>query len=208
MDSLTSKTYADDVSLLMVLMDANPFSWDSLKSAFPFSNFLSHVVSFLNAILLLNPLNHVVVIATGFSYCDFIFDSTTSQNQSQHCGETLLQRLEEFVEKDESMCRVSSVHGSCFSLLSGSLSMALCYIQRIFRTGNRHPQPRILCLHGSPDGPGQYIAIMNSIFSAQRLMVPIDSCLVGAEHSAFLQQASHITRGVYLKPQIPPDGLS
>ncbi|PIM98902.1 hypothetical protein CDL12_28609 [Handroanthus impetiginosus] len=84
--------------------------------------------------------------------------------------------------------------------------MALCYIQRVFRSGPLHPQPRILCLHGSPDGPGQYVAIMNSIFSAQRSMVPIDSCVIGSQHSAFLQQASYITGGVYLKPQLL-DGL-
>ncbi|CAA2956584.1 RNA polymerase II transcription factor B subunit 4 [Olea europaea subsp. europaea] len=58
-----------------------------------------------------------------------------------------------------------------------------------------------------------YVAIMNAIFSAQRLMVPVDSCILGAQHSAFLQQgciflrqASYITGGVYLKPQ-QLDGL-
>ncbi|KAK2975999.1 hypothetical protein RJ640_024760 [Escallonia rubra] len=74
----------------------------------------------------------------------------------------------------------------------------------------------------APQGFTQrYVAIMNAIFSAQRSMVPIDSCLIGAQHSAFLQQvaynlywdlyilaakASYITGGVYLKPQLP-DGL-
>eukprot|EP00252_Welwitschia_mirabilis_P025541 TRINITY_DN8015_c0_g1_i2.p1 TRINITY_DN8015_c0_g1~~TRINITY_DN8015_c0_g1_i2.p1 ORF type:complete len:142 (-),score=15.43 TRINITY_DN8015_c0_g1_i2:546-971(-) len=59
----------------------------------------------------------------------------------------------------------------------------------------------ILCLQGSSDGPQQYVAVMNSIFSAQSVMVPIDACIVGSQHSAYLQQASHITGGVYLKPQ-------
>nr|XP_018683987.1 PREDICTED: uncharacterized protein LOC103991438 isoform X4 [Musa acuminata subsp. malaccensis] len=48
--------------------------------------------------------------------------------------------------------------------------------------------------------------IMNAIFSAQRSMIPIDSCVMGVQHSAFLQQASYITGGVYLKPQ-QLDGL-
>nr|GME13271.1 RNA polymerase II transcription factor B subunit 4 [Ipomoea batatas] len=121
-------------------------------------------------------------------------------------AECMLEKLEEFVDKDESLSQEDSVDGVGSSLLSGSLSMALCYIQRVFRSGPLHPQPRILCIHGSPDGPGQYVAIMNSIFSAQRSMVPIDSCAIGAQHSAFLQQASYITNGVYLKPQIL-DGL-
>lgn len=205
MTPVSSKLYADDVSLLMVLIDTNPFFWNSVQSTFPFSKFLAHVLPFLNSILLLNQLNQVVVIASGHNSCSYIFDSSDSQSQNQR-AEHLLHKLEEFVENDQELCREESVDGPGFSLLSGSLSMALCYIQRVFRSGPFHPHPRILCLHGSPDGPGQYVAIMNSIFSAQRSMVPIDSCVIGAQHSAFLQQASYITGGVYLKPQIL-DGL-
>ncbi|CAA2999901.1 RNA polymerase II transcription factor B subunit 4 [Olea europaea subsp. europaea] len=197
--------FPDDVSLLMVLIDTNPFFWNSINTSLSFSKFISNVLAFLNSILLLNQLNQVVVIATGYNSCDYIFDSSALQNHNQK-GESLLQKLEEFVDKDESLCRDDSVDGPGFSLLSGSLSMALCYIQKVFRSGPLHPRPRILCLHGSPDGPGQYVAIMNAIFSAQRSMVPIDSCIIGAQHSAFLQQASYITSGIYLKPQLL-DGL-
>ncbi|KAL2459453.1 basal transcription factor complex subunit-related [Forsythia ovata] len=200
MTPVASKIYTDDVSLLMVLIDTNPFFWNSINSTLSFSKFLSNVLAFLNSILLLNQLNQIVVIATGYNSCDYIFDSAASQNHNQR-AENLLQKLEDFVHKDESLCRDDSVDGPGFSLLSGSLSMALCYIQKVFRSGPLHPRPRILCLHGSPDGPGQYVAIMNAIFSAQRSMVPIDSCIMGAQHSAFLQQASYITGGVYLKPQ-------
>ncbi|XP_019247852.1 PREDICTED: RNA polymerase II transcription factor B subunit 4-like isoform X3 [Nicotiana attenuata] len=188
----------------MVLIDTNPYFWSSMKNtAFTFSKFLSHVLAFLNSILLLNQMNQVVVIATGYNSCDYVFDSSSSSMQRAEC---LLEKLEDFVDKDESLSQEDSVDGVGFSLLSGSLSMALCYIQRVFRTGPLHPQPRILCLHGSPDGPGQYVAVMNAIFSAQRSMVPIDSCVIGSQHSAFLQQASYITGGVYLKPQVS-DGL-
>ncbi|KAL7115252.1 hypothetical protein ABFS83_04G170200 [Erythranthe nasuta] len=205
MTPVSSKLYTDDVSLLVVLIDTNPFFWNSVKSNLPFSKFISHVLAFLNSILLVNQQNQVVVLATGHNSCDYVFDSSVAQSQNQR-AEHLLQKLEEFVDKDESLCREESVDGQGFSLLSGSLSMALCYIQRVFRSGPLHPHPRILCLHGSPDGPGQYVAIMNSIFSAQRSMVPIDACVIGTQHSAFLQQASYITGGVYLKPQLL-DGL-
>ncbi|CAI9767337.1 unnamed protein product [Fraxinus pennsylvanica] len=205
MTPAASKLYTDDVSLLMVLIETNPFFWNSINSTLSFSKFISNVLAFLNSILLLNRLNQVVVIATGYNSCDYIFDSSALHNHNQK-AESLLQKLEEFVDKDESLCRDDSVDGPGFSLLSGSLSMALCYIQKVFRSGPLHPRPRILCLHGSPDGPGQYVSIMNAIFSAQRSMVPIDSCIMGAQHSAFLQQASYITGGVYLKPQLL-DGL-
>ncbi|PRQ26530.1 putative TFIIH subunit Tfb4/p34 protein [Rosa chinensis] len=210
MASVPSKLYADDVSLLMVLLDTNPFFWSS--SSLPFSKFLSHVLTFLNSILLLNQLNQVVVIATGYSSCSYIYDSTSAPSHGSDQGRmpalcsNLLQKLEEFVTEDEQLLKEASAEGTPSSLLSGSLSMALCYIQKVFRSGPMHPQPRILCLQGSSDGPDQYVAIMNAIFSAQRSMVPIDSCYMGSHNSAFLQQASYITGGVYLKPQ-QPDGL-
>ncbi|KAK3230664.1 hypothetical protein Dsin_002545 [Dipteronia sinensis] len=201
---------ADDVSLVVVLLDTNPFFWTT--SSFPFSHFLSHVLAFLNAILTLNQLNQVVIIATGCNSCDYVYDSSKTANQSFGNGRmptlcaTLLQNLEEFMTKDEKLGIEEAEERITGSLLSGSLSMALCYIQRVFRSGSLHPQPRILCLQGSPDGPEQYVAIMNAIFSAQRSMVPIDSCYIGVQNSAFLQQASYITGGVHHKPQ-QLDGL-
>ncbi|XP_037496336.1 general transcription and DNA repair factor IIH subunit TFB4 isoform X1 [Jatropha curcas] len=206
MASVPSKLYSDDVSLVMVLLDTNPFFWTT--SSLLFSQFLSHVLAFLNSILLLNQLNQVVVIATGYNSCNYVYDSSLAANQSSEDGRmpalysNLLQALEEFMIKDEKLGKEESQGKIASSLLSGSLSMALCYIQRVFRSGPLNPQPRILCLQGSPDGPEQYVAVMNAIFSAQRSMVPIDSCYVGSHNSAFLQQqASYITGGVYVKPQ-------
>ncbi|XP_022768205.1 RNA polymerase II transcription factor B subunit 4-like isoform X4 [Durio zibethinus] len=195
-----SKLYADDVSLVVVLLDTNPFFWSS--SSLSFSQFLSHVLAFFNAILTLNQLNQVVVIATGYNSCDYIFDSSSDLNRSFENGRmpvmcsSLLQKLEEFLIKDEQFSKEEPDGRIKSSLLSGSLSMALCYIQRVFRSGALHPHPR-----GSPDGPEQYVAIMNAIFSAQHSLVPIDSCYIGAQNSAFLQQASYITGGVHHKPQ-------
>lgn len=210
MASVPTKLYTDDVSLVVVLLDTNPFFWSS--SSFSFSAFISHVLAFTNALLTLNQLNQVVVIATGYNSCDYIFDSSSPLNRNVENGgmpaiySNLLQRLDEFIAKDEKLGKEESERKIKSSLLSGSLSMALCYIQRLFRSGSLHPQPRILCLHGSPDGPEQYVAIMNAIFSAQRSMVPVDSCYIGAQNSAFLQQASYITGGVHHKPQ-QLDGL-
>ncbi|CAN1276514.1 General transcription and DNA repair factor IIH subunit TFB4, partial [Linum perenne] len=156
--------FSDDVSLVVVLVDINPFFW-STSPSLSLHQFLSHVLAFLNSVVLLNQLNQI--------------------------------RLEEFVSKDENLGKQEdSPEKRTSSLLSGSLSMALCYIQRVFRSGPLHPQPR-----GSPDGSEQYVSVMNAIFSAQRSMVPIDCCYVGSHNSAFLQQASYITGGVYVKPQ-------
>ncbi|CAA6664933.1 unnamed protein product [Spirodela intermedia] len=211
--SVSSKLYSDDVSLVVVLLDVNPFFWAGVNAnsgtnqpaaALSFSKFLSHVLPFVSSILLINPLNQVVVIATGVKSCGYIYDSGGGSDGTSvsDLRAGFLRRLEEFVERDRQLCRDGErAAATTSSLLSGSLSLALCYIQRVFRSGILHPQPRILCLQGSPDGPDQYVAVMNAIFSAQRSVVPIDSCVVGIRHSAFLQQASHITGGIYLKPQ-------
>ncbi|CAN6896239.1 unnamed protein product [Brassica oleracea] len=206
----------DDVSLLVLLLDTNPLFWDTTSTTF--SQFLSHVLAFLNAVLGLNQLNQVVVIATGYSSCDYVYDSSLTSNvrsESRGAGMpalfgSLLEKMEDFIgrdaelaEGDEHVDRIAS------SLLSGSLSMALCYIQRVFRSGHLHPQPRILCLQGSPDGPEQYVLLYNlfllAIFSYVCL-VPIDSCYIGTQNSAFLQQASYITGGVHHAPK-QLDGL-
>ncbi|KAL5992892.1 hypothetical protein ACLOJK_013811 [Asimina triloba] len=283
-----SKLYSDDVSLLVVALDTNPFFWagaatNPSSTSLSFSKFLNHVLPFLNAILLLHQLNQVVVIATGVNSCDYIYDSSAPPppasgkgNMPGICSE-VLQKLEDFLIRDRRAGKDDSAAVNASSLLSGSLSLALCYVQRVFRSGPLHPQPRLvfarlegvltfflLCvphfektltwltnpLYSFPmrldswlinggnrtgmDGRvstvkdlqmdqnsilvhtlkgyfGRYVAVMNSIFSAQRSMVPIDSCVVGVQHSAFLQQviildflpleASYITGGVYLKPQ-------
>lgn len=205
MTSAHSKLYSDDVSLVVVVVDTNPFFWAA--AALPFADFFAHLIHFVNSLLLLNHLNRVVVIAAGVSLCAYILDSSdASPSGGVAVSDTFdkaSRKAEEFIAQD---ARATAGNGSvasanAASLLSGALSISLCYIQRIFRSGSRHPQPRILCLQGSPDGPEQYVAVMNSIFSAQRSMVPIDSCIVGTQDSAFLQQASYITGGVYLKPQ-------
>lgn len=76
------------------------------------------------------------------------------------------------------------------------------------------PDPRILILSVSPDLSTSYIPIMNSIFSAQKLVrlvliilanllpfpqkVTIDACQVYGPDAVFLQQAAHLTGGSYL----------
>jgi len=60
---------------------------------------------------------------------------------------------------------------------------------------------RILSLVVSDDVSSQYVPIMNCIFSAQRMEVLVDACVLRAsdqETSKFFQQAAYTTGGVYL----------
>lgn len=82
-------------------------------------------------------------------------------------------------------------------------------------------KPRILNFTVSADVSSQYIPVMNCIFSAQKKVssllllfcplystflfvqaIPVDTCILSQMDSSFLQQASHITGGVYLKPPL------
>lgn len=208
----------DDASQVVVLLDVNPFFWGARTHAtagsnalngLHFSKFIQHVVLFVNSVLLLNNLNQLVVIAAGAQSCSFIFNSESgnieasgNKHNKQHLAPSakILRQIDKFLEKEVASDEVDKSSSNFHSLLSGALSMALCYIQRSLKAGPPHPQPRILCLQGTSDAPQQYVAVMNAIFSAQRSMIPIDTCMLGAEHSAFLQQAAHITGGIYMKP--------
>lgn len=78
----------------------------------------------------------------------------------------------------------------CFS---SSLSQALCLCNKSSLAS------RILILSGTNDAANEYISIMNSIFTAQKLGIVIDVLVYGTDISApFLQQAAFITGGVYL----------
>jgi transcription initiation factor TFIIH subunit 3 len=84
-------------------------------------------------------------------------------------------------------------------MFSGAMSMALCYIHKLMQI-ERKILPRILIIQATPDAPEQYISFMNCVFSAQKKNIPVDSCLLNPADSSFLQQAAHLTGGIYLKP--------
>ncbi|KMZ74119.1 putative RNA polymerase II transcription factor B subunit [Zostera marina] len=212
-ESTLSTIYSEDVSLMVVILDINPLFWTSVNSntnSLTFTKFMDQFLPLLNSVLLLNQLNEIVLIAHGINSCGYIYNSSMENRRGGKRGPAFFaevsEKLKEFMEAD-CLHRKGAKSTSTIvpSLLSGSLSLALCYIQRVFRSRPIYPRPRILCLQGSPDGPEQYVAVMNAIFSAQRSSVLIDSCVLGL-NSAFLQQASHITGGVYIKPQ-QLDGL-
>lgn len=98
---------------------------------------------------------------------------------------------------------------------SAATARALCQLHKAGRSASdgtqrtapeqqrRGAPPRLLCLKAAPDSPPQYLASMNAAFSAQRCGVVVDACVLGAGHSAFLQQAAHLTGGVYVRPARP-----
>ncbi|XP_024522770.1 general transcription and DNA repair factor IIH subunit TFB4 isoform X3 [Selaginella moellendorffii] len=159
----------DDSSLVVVLLDTSLHFWNAVVRS---SSGLQQVLSFLNSLALMNHMNHLVIIASGCNSCEFLYDSLDSDERAganhQTASEKIVHKLNDFVSRDATQPPKFQP-----SLLSASLSMALCYIQRALKEKIGPSKPR----------------------------VPIDACMVGAQHSAFLQQAADITGGTYLMPQ-------
>ncbi|KAJ8612969.1 hypothetical protein MRB53_037177 [Persea americana] len=61
---------------------------------------------------------------------------------------------------------------------------------------------RVLIISTSGDLAGQYIPIMNVIFAAQHLRIPIDILKLAGD-TVLLQQASYTTAGIFLSPSAP-----
>lgn len=88
--------------------------------------------------------------------------------------------------------------------LSGALSRALCAVRRQlprYDTARHRGRPRILVLSATPDSPVQYIPVMNAIFAAQAVKVVVDALVLHTGGCSFLQQAAHLTGGLFYQPK-------
>ncbi|KAI5022220.1 hypothetical protein ZWY2020_058950 [Hordeum vulgare] len=112
----------------------------------------------MNSLLLLSNLNHVVIIAACVSSYTYVFDSgNAGASGTADVAETLgkaSRKLEEFIKQDalETAGNGTVADGGAASLFSSALSLALCYIQRIFRPGTRHLQPRMYRVGSADQG--------------------------------------------------------
>lgn len=212
-----------DGRILVLLLDTSHGMWDQLRNSnssqygqeppsLGKASFVQQLLLFLNTYLMLQEGNKAAVFAVDGSGShllhltpSFLGSQAKSKRHSTHSvAEEVLQQLLEHMMHDD----VTSELGAppCWS---AGLSRALCLIHKQQGTAgataarSETSKPRILCVNGSPDVPAQYIATMNAIFSAQRHGVVIETCMVGSQDSAFLQQAAHITRGLYLRPKRP-----
>lgn len=107
-----------------------------------------------------------------------------------------------------------------------ALSLALCHINRmaeLLQPGERHGlasstldtngplrrnddsvnadafRYRILIISVTPDASTQYVPMMNCIFCAQKMSIPIDVCHLFGDDTVFLRQACHLTSGHYCR---------
>ncbi|KIJ67969.1 hypothetical protein HYDPIDRAFT_25422 [Hydnomerulius pinastri MD-312] len=223
----------EKASHLSVIVDLSPSQWHLSAQAetHPLSieSFLSQLLAFLNAHIASKHENTLAVFGALpgksvmlYSSTETLVDEVPSLDANSYppfkmVDTMVLQRITRELDalgdlEEEPPCA-----------LVGALTKALCYINRITHpsassaniTEDILPDPRILVLSVSPDLSSSYIPIMNSIFSAQKLVrvvsfeysdvdqnlaqkVTIDVCKIYGPDTVFLQQAAHLTDGSYI----------
>ena len=211
----------DKASLLVVILDTNPFAWSALHDQLPLKTALSHILLFLNAHLSFSHANQVAVIASHTKTASFLYPNPAAAARASASATTdpyrdankyrLFGQIEDTVQASlrELLAGTdeTTLHGTSETMMAGALSMALAYIHRAVGAGDKPDAPtsmtaRILVVSVSGDLATQYVAVMNSIFAAQRNRVPVDICKIAGD-TVFLQQASDSTGGIYMQLKHP-----
>ncbi|KAI3436069.1 hypothetical protein D9Q98_002127 [Chlorella vulgaris] len=231
--------FADDSSLLAILLDVSPSAVVHLASTpgLSLQTLLEQLLIFVNAFSLLNDGNRLAVFTAGPSGCQLAYCSSSclppaaaAEAAAERGTAPSAEVLKGLWQAIAGTAAAEKAGGGTFAgtscQFSSALSRMLCFINSLqcraaaaaagaelsggagpsggASAAVRKQQPmRLLCLTAAPDVPSQYIAVMNSIFSAQRSGVLIDACQLGVGDSSFLQQAAHLTGGIYLKPDKP-----
>ncbi|KAL7753513.1 RNA polymerase II transcription factor B subunit 4 [Sorochytrium milnesiophthora] len=151
---------------------------------------LEHVLIFANAYLALNHDNKLAVIASHAGSSRFLYPRDGVPKDTLHMSHS--DGYQQFFNVNNAI-----MDGIKHLMAEGSQDGDINRFTRLDTTGTL--RPRILIISAAPDSSHQYISTMNCIFSAQRLSIPIDVCRVAQTESIFLQQAAHLTSGVYLR---------
>nr|CAH8838362.1 unnamed protein product [Trichobilharzia regenti] len=223
-------------NLLLLILDMTPATWGSCTSEFGLPDCIEAVLGFANSYLMLSSYNELAMIGVTPCHTKFIYPNNLEhageptndgQNNALSCMNNTVRQL--------SLDLVTSCSSSCTQIiLAGAIIKALCYHLRRcrelqptsrymedtfpnsteFSEGTEKITSRIMIIKASDDNSSQYLSLMNSVFTAQKLHVPIDTCVLplpqenestnttpSLRHSSLLQQAADLTGGIYL--QVP-----
>ncbi|KAI5860409.1 transcription factor Tfb4 [Durotheca rogersii] len=249
-DHYNQGTTASQVpSLLTVIIDTNPRAWAALHDLLPISKAVANLLVFINAHLAFGNQSHVAVLAAHTNRAVWLYPKPPNLEHRQN-GSSSDDQDVEMTDIDESASSsankfpqfaqiettiLASLRSlvdsttpadlSTTTLVSGALSMALSYINKMSHAGDliapvpssssdpANPpsaaaanadtvgpgtlQARILVLSVSDSEPAQYIPTMNAVFAAAHAHVPVDTLSLRGS-PAFLQQAAFITGGTFV----------
>lgn len=207
-------------SLLVVVVDANAEQWTARSQSrepelVKYDELVGVVTLFCNAYSLMHRQNRLAIVAASDGGCRQIYPRREDENTNEDflvVGHTLPPIITSGLLGDDLTKRMAGGNGGSSAgsggglALAKCLSRALCIINRQMTT-HADLQSRILVMKIAKDHSPSYNSVMNSIFSADKLNIPVDSVVLGSKDSLFLQQASFLTNGVYLKPQDQRDLL-
>ena len=146
-------------------------------------------------------IQYLIIFFKGSKSCSYLYPPKNNENDQlpeatdgQFEG---FRRIEHNVRKKLTETLNQDLQGAIVrqSLVAGGLCMALSYVNRYFRQREGR-KARILVLTASGSTSFHYMNYMNAFFTAQRLGVPIDTCVLECD-SGLLQQGADIT-GKYL----------
>lgn len=199
----------EEINILVIVIDVNPVWWGQQaqrEPKFNLSKCLDAVMVLANSHLVMSRTNKLAIIANLYQDSHFLYpskywksgDDISSSGDGKY--ELLSVANDLFAEQIKNlMGRVVNV-SQTDTHLAGSLSRALCYIQRLSKEAEagQDVKSRILVIKAAEDCTLQYMNFMNVVFAAQKKNVLIDACMLDTD-SGLLQQACDITGGLYLK---------
>lgn len=197
----------ETASLLTIILDTHSASWEKVASPM-LREAATAILVLINAHLALSNENRVFFISYDVNGPKVLYsspDEEPKEKKVKHLEGTMYRhflRIDEAVLSllDAQLVAAKNSGSKPPCSLAGPLSLALCYTLRLVRTKN--VRGRILVFSVSNEHSIKHIPIMNSIFAAQRLRIPIDVCKLSGDVT-FLQQAADFTGGVFLRPEEP-----
>lgn len=202
---------------LSLILDLSPTQWHLCSTSqhpLPLNVFLSHLLTFINSHIALKHENTLAVFAALPGKSEMLFSSAdmiTASSLEPADSNTYqpFRTVDAAVMKgiSDRLDAVDKTSEEAPCALVGALTKALCHINRLNQstpektsaaTTVKVTDSRILIVSVSPDLSSAYIPLMNAIFSAQKLKVPIDVCKLFGPDTVFLQQAAHLTGGSYM----------
>jgi hypothetical protein len=170
---------ADTPEALIVVIDTNFHFWHGRRGEvlsgkqdlLTQTEMLETMLLFINAFSMSSRENRVAVIANHLDGGHYLFPTpgAPASAEPEHfasVGVQVLERLKQLFQNKEALLKKGKVIGT--SCLTGALTKALCYIQRLNNEMSK-VDARILVLQATPDAREQYIAAMNCIFGAQKM---------------------------------------
>lgn len=177
----------DQPSFLAVVIESHPEAWSLLKDNISFKEAIQALLVFINGHIALNNTNRVCVIASHNKGATFLYpqagklsESKGSSTDAKFAVAHAQSMYRQFRNVDESVYRViGELLGKTPEVetqkkernasLSGALSLALAYINKVCSLSNDvRMKSRILVISVTDDMASQYIPTMNCIFAAQK----------------------------------------